>query len=67
MTHSYKSETFPEGSGSGLAASGGAGVNFPIGGIMGYAETMYLTGIGDEVDGSDVLVGSVGVSFPLGG
>ena len=61
---SFKSDTSPEGSVSGLAASGGAGVNIPIGGLTGYVEGMYLTGFGD-IDGLDVVVASVGISFLL--
>ncbi len=64
VQHSYKSETFPEGSASGLAAAGGGGVNIPIGGLTGYIEGMYLTGFGD-IDGTDVVVASVGISFLL--
>jgi hypothetical protein len=64
VQHSYKSETSAEGSSSGLAASGGAGVNIPIGGLTGYLEGMYLTGFGD-IDGTDVVVASLGISFLL--
>ena len=64
VQHSYKSDTFPEGSVSGLAASGGGGVNIPIGGLTGYVEGMYLTGFGD-IDGTDLVVASVGISFLL--
>lgn len=64
VQHSYKSDTSPEGSNSGLAASGGGGVNIPIGGLTGYVEGMYLTGFGD-IDGTDVVVASVGISFVL--
>jgi hypothetical protein len=67
LTHSYKSDTSPEGSGSGLALAGGGGVNFPLGGVDAYAEGMYLTGLGDEIDGTDVFVASLGVTFPIGG
>lgn len=67
VTHSYKSDTFPEGSNSGLALAGGGGVNIPLGGLDAYVEGMYLTGVGDEIDGTDVFVASLGVTFPLGG
>ncbi|MGE0159734.1 MAG: hypothetical protein AB7T31_10015 [Gemmatimonadales bacterium] len=67
MTHSYKSDTFPEGSGSGLAVTAGAGVNIPLGGATGFAEGEYLTGLGDEVDGTDLFAISAGVSFSVGG
>jgi hypothetical protein len=67
MTHSYKSDTFPEGSGSGLAGAGGAGVNIPLGGVIGFVEADYLTGFGDEVDGTDLFAISVGVAFDVGG
>jgi hypothetical protein len=67
MTHSYKSDTFPEGSGSGLAGTGGAGVNVPLGGVLGFVEAEYLTGFGDEIDGSDLFILSVGVVFDVGG
>jgi hypothetical protein len=67
MTHSYKSDTLPEGSGSGLAATAGAGVGIPLGGVTGFVEGQYLTGFGDEIDGTDLFAVSAGVSFPLGG
>jgi hypothetical protein len=67
MTHSYKSDTFPEGSGSGLAGTGGAGVNVPLGGVLGFVEGQYLTGFGDEIDGTDLFALSVGVAFNVGG
>ena len=68
MTHSYKSESAPsfEGSESGLAAGAVAGVNVPLGGVMGFVEAMFLTGFGD-VDGTHVFGANVGVQFPLGG
>jgi hypothetical protein len=57
----------PEGSGSGLAATAGAGVGIPLGGVTGFVEGQYLTGFGDEIDGTDLFAVSAGVSFPLGG
>ncbi|MEQ1857547.1 MAG: hypothetical protein ABL963_13895 [Longimicrobiales bacterium] len=66
VKHSYKSDTFPEGSASGLAAAGGGGINIPLGGLNGYVEGMYLTGFGD-IDGTDAFVASFGATFPLGG
>ncbi|MSR21229.1 MAG: hypothetical protein EXR91_09675 [Gemmatimonadetes bacterium] len=64
VKHSFMSDTFPDASASGLAASGGAGVNIPMGGLTGYVEGMYLTGFGD-IDGTDIVVASVGISFVL--
>jgi hypothetical protein len=67
LTHAYKPETGSDESGSGLALAGGVGVNVPLGSLMGFVEGMYLTGLGDEVDGTDLFEVNVGVSFPLGG
>ena len=68
LTHSYKSEAFPsaEGSESGLALGGGAGINFPLGGLSGFLVAGYLTGTGD-VDATQVVGISAGVNIPLGG
>lgn len=67
MTHAYKPETGADVSGSGLGLTGGVGADIPIGSVRGFVEGQYLTGIGDEVDGTDLFNINVGVSFPLGG
>ena len=68
LTHSYKSEDFPdfEGSDSGLAFGGGAGLGFPLGGVSGFLVAGYLKGTSD-VEGTEALGISAGVNFPVGG
>ncbi len=66
VKRSYKSDTFPDGSGSGLAATGGGGVNISVRGIDAFVEGMYLTGFGD-IDGTDAFIASLGATFPVGG
>jgi hypothetical protein len=68
LKHSYKSEDFPEfeGSESGLAFGGGAGVGFTLGVIQGSLDAFYLMGSGD-VDGTDLFGVTFGIGFPLGG
>ena len=70
LKHDYKSDDFPEyeGSENAVAFGGGAGYNFPIGGLNGWALARYLQGQFDGEDGSTAFFGvSAGVSFPLGG
>jgi hypothetical protein len=72
LVHSYKSEDNPtfEDSASGVAVVGGGGVNIPVGGLTGFVEGMYTTGLGDEVDGiggTDFITVSLGVNLPFGG
>lgn len=67
MTHAYKPATGSDASGSGLALSGGVGADIPLGSLRGFVEGQYLTGLGDEVDGTDLFGINVGVSFPIGG
>jgi hypothetical protein len=66
MVHSYKSDTFPEDSNSGLAVQGGAGVNIPVGSLTGYLEGMYSTALSDDIDGTDFFAVSAGINIPLG-
>ncbi len=53
---------------SALSFGGGAGYNFPIGGLNGWVLGRYLHGQFDSQDGKIALFGvSVGVSYPIGG
>ena len=65
LTRSYNTRFIVADPESGLAGTAGAGVNFPIGALIGYAEAMYMTGLSGGVDGADVIVASIGVSAPL--
>jgi hypothetical protein len=68
MKHSYKSESAPaiEGSASGLTAGAGAGLGFPMGGVVGLVQGYFLTGFGD-IDGTQFFGIDLGVGIPLGG
>jgi hypothetical protein len=66
MTHSYKSETFAEGSESGLAGGAGLAVGFPLGGIGGSIAGSYNFGLGD-LDGTTFIAISALVQIPVGG
>jgi hypothetical protein len=53
---------------SALSFGGGAGYNFPIGGLNGWVLGRYLHGQFDSDDGKIALFGaSAGVSYPIGG
>jgi hypothetical protein len=68
MVHDYKSDSQPslEGSDTGFAAGGGAGLTVPLGGVAGFVEAWYLVGF---FDGGNTNLGGVtaGVQFALGG
>ncbi|MBT8398829.1 MAG: hypothetical protein HKO65_03860 [Gemmatimonadetes bacterium] len=66
LVHSYKSDSFEEGSETGLAFAGGAGYGFPLGGVSGWIEGRYTHALFD--DGNTTYFGFLaGLSFPLGG
>jgi len=67
MTHSYKSDDFPddEGSASGLAAGFGGGVSFPLGGVNGILAGSFVSGFGD-IDGTHLVGINAAVQIPFG-
>ena len=68
MVHDYDSETQPafERSWTGLAAGAGAGLEFPLGGVRGFAQAWMLNGFLEG--GSTTVAGlSVGVRVPRDG
>jgi hypothetical protein len=65
LTRSYGTRFIADDPDSGLAGTAGAGVNFPMGPMVGYVEAMYMTGLSDGVDGADVIVASIGLSAPM--
>jgi len=70
LTHSYKSDTTPsaEGSDTGFAFGGGAGLGFPLGGVTGRVQAWYLTAsIGDPSSTTALFGVDVGVQFVVGG
>jgi hypothetical protein len=68
MSHSYKSDDFPdaEGSSSGLATGIGTGVSFPLGGVRGMTAGSYNMGFGD-IDGTTWFGVSAAILFLVGG
>lgn len=68
LQHSYKSDMFPseEGSSSGVAFGGGAGVHMPMGTKSLYVMARFITASIENETTSFIPV-QVGVSFPIGG
>lgn len=66
MFHKYNSDEFEGSTDSGLGFGGGAGINFPLGGLEGYLEGRYLTASIDESTTAYIGI-TAGVNIALGG
>lgn len=67
LRHSYKSDMFPteEGSSSGIAFGGGAGIAIPRGAMNVYVMARFLTASIEDATTAFIPI-QAGVSFPLG-
>ena len=68
MSHAYKSESFPANEDTSTTAmwSGGAGVGFPLGGVIGWVAAGYTAGLGDN-SGTTLFGVYAGATFAVGG
>ena len=68
MAHSFKSDLLPltEGRDTAAVVAGGAGVDFPLGGVNGFVAAGYTKGLGDNSDTTYIGI-YAGLSFPLVG
>lgn len=69
QAHAYKSDDFPsfEDTEWKPLVGGGAGLNFPLGGLMGFVVAGYTQGFGSDGGNTTYITGVAGVNIPVGG
>ena len=68
QAHQYKSESFPSFDDTEWKpfVGGGAGLNFPLGGLSGFVVAGYNQGFGSDTGNTTYLSGIAGVNIPIG-